>query len=99
MEFQFEWDEKKAAINVKKHGVSFQTASKVFYDPQRIEAFDDTHSINEDRYVTIGMSGKVLFVVFTNCHPKIRLISARLATVEERSIYYGELYPEWTGIE
>ena len=86
----FEWDEKKAEINQKKHGISFETAAKVFLDEDRIEIFDQRHSEEEERYITIGRAGEVLFVVYTERTPKIRLISARLATPKERRLYYGE---------
>lgn len=90
MALQFEWDEEKARINMKKHGIPFELASKVFLDERRIEIFDEVHSIDEERYITIGMAGEVLFVVYTERTPCIRLISARLATPRERSIYYGQ---------
>ena len=88
MALQFEWDSEKAAINIKKHGISFEVATNVFFDEERIEIFDEAHSIGEDRYITIGLAGEVLFVVYTERTPKIRLISARLATARERKIYY-----------
>lgn len=87
----FEWDEEKADINFKKHGILFETAAKVFLDENRIEVYDETHSIGEERYITIGLAGDVLFVVYTERTPKIRLISARLATARERKIYYGHI--------
>lgn len=89
MELEFEWDEEKERRNIKKHGISFQTAAKVFGDIDRIEIYDEAHSIDEDRYITIGWAEDVLFVVYTERSPKIRLISARLATVEERRMYDG----------
>ena len=84
----FVWDDEKAAINLKKHGVSFETASLVFYDENRIEMYDSEHSINEDRYNTIGMVEDVLFVVYTERKQYLRIISARPATKKERSMYY-----------
>ena len=60
----------------------------VFNDLQRIEIYDIEHSVSEDRYNTIGMVHDVLFVVYTERKENIRLISARLATKIERSIYY-----------
>lgn len=88
----FEWDEKKAEINLEKHGISFETAAKVFLDEDRLEIYDEVHSTEEDRYITIGRAGEILFVVYTERTPKkIRLISARLATPKERRLYYGEL--------
>ena len=91
MALQFEWDEEKAELNLKKHGVLFETAAKVFLDENRIEIYDEVHSTNEDRYITIGMAGEVLFVVYTERHPRIRLISARLATERERKLYSCEI--------
>lgn len=90
MALQFEWDEEKARINFKKHGVLFETAAKVFLDEDRIEIYDKKHSTEEERYITIGMAGEVLFVVYTERSLKVRLISARLATARERKLYYGE---------
>lgn len=88
---RFEWDEKKAEINLEKHGISFETAAKVFLDEDRLEIYDEVHSTEEDRYITIGRAGEILFVVYTERTPKIRLISARLAAPKERRLYYGEL--------
>ena len=62
----------------------------MFNDMQRIEIFDLEHSVEEDRYNTIGMVNDVLFVVYTERKDNIRLISARLATKTERSIYYDQ---------
>lgn len=87
----FEWDEQKADSNIQKHGVSFETASKVFLGENRIEIYDETHSIDEGRFITIGLVEEILSVVYSVCHPKIRLISARLATPKERSVYYGNV--------
>lgn len=84
----FEWDDEKAAVNLKKHGVSFQTAVLVFYDENRIEMYDYEHSLNEDRYNTIGMVNDVLFVVYTERKDRLRIISARPANKKERSMYY-----------
>lgn len=84
----FEWDDEKAAINLKKHGVSFRTAALVFYDENRIEMYDSEHSLEEDRYNTIGMVEDVLFVVYTERKDRLRIISARLANKKERSMYY-----------
>ena len=86
----FEWDEEKNKINMEKHGIDFDTAMLVFNDLQRIEIYDIEHSLEEDRYNTIGMVNDVLFVVYTERKDNIRLISARLATKLERSIYYDQ---------
>lgn len=90
MSLEFEWDEEKARLNFEKHGVPFETAARVFLDVNRIEIYDEAHSIEEDRYITIGLAHQVLFVVYTERTPKIRLISARLATARERKVYYGK---------
>ena len=86
----FEWDDEKNRINMEKHGIDFETAMLVFNDMQRIEIYDVEHSTTEDRYNTIGMVHDVLFVVYTERKENIRLISARLATKTERSIYYDQ---------
>ena len=80
----------KNQLNRKKHGIDFETAMLVFNDLQRIEIYDEEHSITEDRYNTIGLVEDVLFVVYTERKDNIRLISARVATPKERSIYYDE---------
>lgn len=87
---KFEWDENKNSINKEKHKISFETASYVFDDPYYIEMYDFEHSVDEDRYIAIGKVGDVLFVVFTERKDTIRLISARLATNAERSLYYDQ---------
>ena len=70
----------KNQLNLRKHGINFETAMLVFNDLQRIEIYDIEHSIHEDHYNTIGMVNDVLFVVYTERKNNIRLISARLAT-------------------
>jgi uncharacterized DUF497 family protein len=89
MPLTFEWDEQKAERNLKKHGVSFQEASEVFSDLLSAIIPDTTHSAREDRLLTIGQSIKrqILFVVFTEREERIRIISARLATLGEVRIY------------
>ena len=83
------WDSNKNQENYKKHGIDFETAIHVFEDLNRIEIYDSEHSQDEDRYVTIGLVEEVLFVVYTLRNNSIRMISARMATKKERSIYYG----------
>lgn len=85
---QFEWDEEKAALNLKKRGVRFETAARVFCDENRIELFDSIHSDEEERYNTIGMVDNILFVVYTERKNRVRLISARPANRKERRLYY-----------
>lgn len=90
---RFEWDEEKNRINKAKHGIDFGTAIHVFDDENRIEIYDVEHSVDEDRYDTIGLVHDVLFVVYTERRDCTRIISARLATERERRIYYGESRP------
>lgn len=87
----FEWDEKKAAANVKKHGVSFEEARSVFYD-ERAKLIDDPdHSENEDRFVLLGLSSALRLLVVCHCYRGdggvIRIISARKATAKETKVY------------
>ena len=86
----FEWDVQKNEQNKAKHGISFETAAFVFSDENHIEMYDFEHSLDEDRYIAIGLVGDVLFVVFTERRQNIRLISARLATEKERRLYYDQ---------
>ena len=90
----FEWDDKKEKINIKKHGIDFEIAAHVFADEQRIEKYDYLHSIDEDRYIVIGSVGgmiAILTVVYTerNNSSVIRIISARLSTKDEKEEYYN----------
>ena len=89
MDFTFEWDEKKAKSNLRKHKVSFEEAKTVFGDPLSITISDSTHSIDEERYVDIGTSfkGRVLVVVYTERDSTIRIISCRKATRSEQTMY------------
>ena len=84
----FEWDGEKAAANLKKHGISFDDAMLVFADEYRKEFYDAAHSLDEDRYHTIGMVDRLLFVVYTERGEYVRIISARLANRHEKRIYY-----------
>lgn len=89
----YEWDPEKNLANQKKHGVSFETAARVFEDEDCIVAPDYAHSIDEHRYIAIGRVDNILFVVFTERVAAVRLISARVANKRERSVYYaGNLY-------
>ena len=85
---EFEWDEEKSRLNYLKHGIRFETATHIFEDEDRMEFYDEAHSSEEDRYQTIGMVNKILFVVYTERNDRIRLISAREATPMERRIYH-----------
>ena len=85
----FEWDPAKAAKNVKKHGVSFDEASSVFFDPLAVTGSDPDHSDDEARWVTFGVSsaGQLLVVSHTERFESIRIFSARRTTRYERQIY------------
>ena len=87
-DMDFEWDNEKARLNKIKHGISFKVAAQIFDDENRIEFFDEEHSIDEDRWKVIGKVEEILFVVYTERTDTIRLISAREATDAERRIYY-----------
>jgi uncharacterized DUF497 family protein len=92
---KFVWDQAKAAENLKKHHVSFDTAALVFLDPSRIERRDDSehNTSGEERWQTLGSVGKVFFVVYTERENRneaeIRIITARAATKAEKRSYYG----------
>ena len=83
----FEWDPKKARLNIKTHGISFDVASTAFRDPLSRTIDNPLHSEDEKRVVLIGQSirGRLLVVAHTERGDRIRIISARLATNKERS--------------
>ncbi|MFH1907893.1 MAG: BrnT family toxin [Chloroflexota bacterium] len=85
----FEWDPRKAEINLRKHGVSFTEAGTVFGDYLAITVPDPDHSDDEDRYITIGWSNRrrLLMVAHTDRGDCIRIISARELTKAERKDY------------
>jgi uncharacterized protein len=89
MGLDFEWDEDKAKKNLKKHAVSFEEASTAFHDPLALTIHDPLHSDEEDRFINLGESsrGRLLVVVFTDREERIRIISARVATRQERKNY------------
>lgn len=87
---KIEWDEYKNQKNINKHGVSFQYASKVFDDENRLES-DAYRRGREYRYNVIGLVDDVLVVACTDRElDTIRIISARKATKNEEAIYYGD---------
>lgn len=85
----FEWDPDKAAENAAVHGVSFEEASSVFFDPLSATGADPDHSVGESRYITFGLSssGRLLVVAHADREEAIRIISAREATAGERKLY------------
>ena len=90
---KFEWDPNKEAINIKKHGVSFEQAAYVFADQFSLSMFDDEHSNQEDRWVILGKSNNemVLLIIHTfrnsDNEETVRIISARKATKNEEKTY------------
>lgn len=85
----FEWDPRKSATNLRKHGVSFAEAGTVFGDELAITVPDPDHSDQEDRFITIGWSKlhRLLMVAHTDRGEKIRIISAPELTKTERTEY------------
>ncbi len=95
--FDFEWDAHKAESNARKHGVTFEQAATVFLDAQALTLFDAAHSEYEERWFTLGYaSGEILLAVahtYTATSPtsaRVRIISARPATKQERRYYADE---------
>ena len=88
---RFEWDERKAAANAKKHGVSFEEARSVFVDDRAKLIDDPDHSEDEDRFVLLGLSSTLRLLLVCHCYRSegnvIRIISARKATAEESRSY------------
>jgi hypothetical protein len=89
MPYRFAWDRRRADANLRKHGISFDEASTVFDDPSFITVVDDEHSVDEERYITIGVSSqrRLLMVAHTDRSGRIRIISAREATKKEERFY------------
>lgn len=88
----FEWDDKKNASNIRKRGVSFEEAQTVFFDENAIEFDDPDHSIQEERFILLGLSLSLKVLVVCHCYrsqdSKIRIISARKATKKEQGVYF-----------
>jgi uncharacterized DUF497 family protein len=94
LRYNFDWDPVKENQNVRKHKVTFRRAATVFRDPNQLSIYDEEHSEDEDRWVTIGIdSGGILRVVIHTFEPvdedlcEIRIISARTATSAETNQY------------
>lgn len=87
----FEWDERKAAANAKKHGVSFDEAKSVFVDEQAKLIGDPDHSEDDDRFVLLGLSSVLRLLLVCHCYRAegnvIRIISARKASAHESKSY------------
>jgi uncharacterized protein len=88
----FAWDDNKAAVNKKKHGVSFEEARSVFYDEYALEFDDPEHSRDEERFIMLGISSfpRILVVCHCLCEEGsvIRIISARKAVKKEKEYYW-----------
>lgn len=91
---KFEWDAHKAAINLQKHGVSFEEAKTVFFDEFGVQFFDEAHSFDEERFLMLGMSSQAKLLIVCHCEREhgavIRIISARKATKRESAFYRGK---------
>lgn len=90
-ELRFEWDPRKAAANLRKHGVSFSEAETVVSDEHGLLIDDPEHSLDEDRFVLLGVSATSRLLVVVHCYRAddlvIRIVSARKADRFERRQY------------
>ncbi len=90
----FQWDERKNIENQRKHVVSFEEARSVFFDDRGVEFYDDAHSEGEDRFLVLGVSGRLRLLMVCHCLREagnvIRIISARSATKNEQKYYPWE---------
>ena len=90
-EVRFTWDPSKARANKKKHGVSFEEAATVFVDEEALLIDDPQHSIDEDRFLLLGLSSQVRLLTVCHCvredESLVRMISARKATKREQQQY------------
>jgi uncharacterized DUF497 family protein len=84
----FEWDERKAARNLAKHGIAFEYAARAFLDSNRLDSEDNRRNYREERRLTLGKIEERLFAVaYTQRGPVVRLISARKANEREQRKY------------
>jgi len=90
---KFEWHPSKATSNLKKHQVSFEEAQTVFYDDFAVQFFDEDNSVDEERFLMLGMSVHSKLLIVCHCErgggETIRIISARKATKRESAFYRG----------
>ena len=88
---RFEWDERKAASNASKHGVTFEEARSVFFDERARLIDDPDHSSDEDRFILLGLSSSLRLLLVCYCYRSagdvIRIVSARKATAHESKFY------------
>jgi len=90
----FSWDPGKAKENLRKHRVSFEEGSTLFFDENGIEFFDPDHSGDEERFLMLGLSCRLRILVVSYClrreGSEIRVVSARKATRREQRVYTRE---------
>ncbi|MGH1363768.1 MAG: BrnT family toxin [Calditrichia bacterium] len=88
---RFEWDKNKSRVNKNKHGISFEEAKTVFYDEYAKLIPDPDHSLEEERFILLGLSSVLRMLVVVHIYKEedelIRIISARKATKKEITIY------------
>jgi uncharacterized DUF497 family protein len=88
---RFEWNDKKAAFNLRKHGISFEEAETVFLDDEALILPDDRHSSDEERFLILGFSYQLRMLVVCHCYREsndvVRIFSARKATKAEQMQY------------
>lgn len=90
-EIVFEWDSQKAITNLRKHGISFEQACEAFLDPFLIRIEDEIVDDElRERFLGMSTNWKVLYVVYVQRIEKFRIISARLATPDERDAYENQ---------
>jgi len=94
MNYNFEWDNRKAKNNQSKHGVSFQQGATVFHDHRMLVLYDKEHSTDEERWITVGLDHRG--ILLTVCHTysqesentvRIRIFSVRKSTTKETEQY------------
>lgn len=93
-QYQFEWDPAKARQNAKKHRVTFERGATVFQDPNALSLFDEGHSDEQERWITLGLDETGALLVLSHTfdqeaenRARVRLISARKATSNEKRQY------------
>jgi uncharacterized protein len=90
-ELAFDWDDQKARGNERKHGISFEEAQTVFYDENARLRYDSDHSLDEERYILLGISSSLRLLVVCHAYREengiIRIISARKAIKQEIKQY------------
>ena len=88
---RFEWDERKALANERKHGVSFDEARSAFFDERARLIDDPEHSEDEERFILMGLSSSLRLLLVCHCYRSkanvIRIISAHKATARESKSY------------